>query len=413
MSSLFGSAGGGPSDRPPPIYGPATAGASPTVNSMWQQKISMVPLTLEPTTDPVWPEDEAQEEWSSREAGREYPLLAPADEAQEMAKGLRVELPDRLLGHVLKLPPNPWLATAGYGYYGLYVPTIFSAAPGITPRRLRLKLTFYDASEERSPRLPIACQLYPGTEVTTEITNIGEFRIDLGQAFKKTMWVFWPEMPEVLTARIGGSLDLKKVRARVQAAGLNSHRCEWRIADTEIAYVFNPACVVQVPKGAQLAVRARLHVEARKKIALVFYRNYFRTTVPMHYVLRGARGEAISSDNLPDGSDVILRQPGVLYSDEPTTFPRAGSSSVNQISAHATDVSPADKASQAAFDMTTYDNDQDVEWPLDALSVHPEKVTPQPVSFIDELSRLASLVDSGHLTREEFDQLKAKLIAGS
>jgi len=32
-------------------------------------------------------------------------------------------------------------------------------------------------------------------------------------------------------------------------------------------------------------------------------------------------------------------------------------------------------------------------------------------SLVDELSRLAGLLDSGLLTREEFDQLKAKLIA--
>lgn len=37
---------------------------------------------------------------------------------------------------------------------------------------------------------------------------------------------------------------------------------------------------------------------------------------------------------------------------------------------------------------------------------------PQPGSLVDELSRLAGLLDSGLLTREEFDQLKARLIAG-
>lgn len=34
-----------------------------------------------------------------------------------------------------------------------------------------------------------------------------------------------------------------------------------------------------------------------------------------------------------------------------------------------------------------------------------------PVSLVDELSRLAGLLDSGLLTRDEFDQLKAKLLA--
>lgn len=404
--SIFGSMGD-PSNRPPPIYGPPAAGASPEMIAKWQQKITMLPLALEPTTESVWPEDEALEERSSQDAGQEYPPLAPPEESREMVDKLRVELPDRLLGHVLKLPPNPWLATAEYDYYGLYVPTIFSAEPGIIPRRLRLQLTFFDAKKAQPPRVPIACQLHPGTEVSTEITSIGEFKIDLGQAFKKTMWVFWPEMPEVLTARTGGSLDLKKVRARVQAAGLNSHRCEWRIADTEIAYVFNPACVVQVPKGAQLAVLARLHVEARKRIALVFYRNYFRTSRPMVYILRGIGGEAISSDNLPDGSEVILRQPGVLYADESTMFARLGPSSTQQIDAGATDISPPAMSSDVPFDRS-----QDVEPLFDRAAFHSETGAPQSSSLVHELDRLAWLLSTGHLTRKEFDLLKAKLIAG-
>ena len=36
---------------------------------------------------------------------------------------------------------------------------------------------------------------------------------------------------------------------------------------------------------------------------------------------------------------------------------------------------------------------------------------PASASLVDELSRLAGLLDSGLLTREEFDQLKAKLIS--
>lgn len=40
------------------------------------------------------------------------------------------------------------------------------------------------------------------------------------------------------------------------------------------------------------------------------------------------------------------------------------------------------------------------------------RAQPGAAPLVDELSRLASLLDSGLLTREEFDQLKAKLIAG-
>ena len=421
MSSLFGSAGGGPPDRPPSVHGPATAAASSRISTQWPHKISMLPLTLVPTTERVWPEDEALEEQASKDTGREVPRLATPEEARQMASELRVELPDRLLGHLLRLPPNPWLATTEYDYYGLYVPTTFSAAPGITPRRLRLQLRLEDAAKAEPPCLPIACQLYPSTEVVTEITNIGEFKIDLGQAFIKTMWVFWPEMPEVLTARAGGSLDLKKVRARVQAAGLASSRCEWRIADTEIAYNFNPACIVQVPKGAQLAVSAQLYVEARKRIALVFYKNYFRTSIPMRYILRDTDGAMLSADKLPDGFEVTLRQPGVVYSDEPTMFPYVGSTNVyvgppavDSISGKAPDISLTEQASPAAFDTVTADAPgQNVKSLTDPLSAYTEKITPELASLVDKLTKLASMLESGLLTREEFDQLKAKLIADS
>jgi hypothetical protein len=37
---------------------------------------------------------------------------------------------------------------------------------------------------------------------------------------------------------------------------------------------------------------------------------------------------------------------------------------------------------------------------------------PGSPSLVDELSRLAGLLDGGLLTRDEFDQLKARLIAG-
>ncbi len=414
MSSLFGSMGGGPPERPPAIFGSATPGQSPNISNEWRQTVKMLPMTLVRTTDPVWPADEVLEEWSSREAGHDFPPLAPAHIADQMAGELRVDLPDRLLGYVIKLSSNPFLATAGYDYYGLCVPTTFSAQPNIIPRRLRLQLTFEDATGAEPQRLPIACQLYPGTEVATEITNIGQFQIDLGQAFKKTMWVFAPGMPDLLTARTGGSLDLKRVRARVQAAGLNSHRCDWRIADTKIAYVFNPACIVQVPKGAQLAVNARLHVEARKKVALIFYRTYFETSEPRRYLLADPDGQAISPDNLSDGSEVTLRLPGALYSDDITIYSRMKSDLVDSVDQKVTDVSPIGQPSGAASDVTSpHDYGLDIKSAPDASESYSDNITAKPASLMDELSKLASMLDSGLLTREEFDQLKAKLIAGS
>jgi Short C-terminal domain len=46
-----------------------------------------------------------------------------------------------------------------------------------------------------------------------------------------------------------------------------------------------------------------------------------------------------------------------------------------------------------------------------AISSGDKQRQPGPVSLVDELSRLAGLLDSGLLTRDEFDQLKARLLA--
>ena len=403
MTSLFGAAGGLP-ERPPAIFGSATAG-QPSISSEWQQKITMMPMTLVPTTEPVWPDDEALEERASRDSGLDFPPLASDEEAKRIASEVRVELPDRLLGCVLKLPSNPWLATDSYEYYGLYVPTTFAAQPNIVPRRLRLQLTFGDATDENPQRPPIACQLYPGTKVATEITNIGDFKIDLGQAFQKTMWILWPNMPQVLTAKMGGSLDLKKIRARVQAAGVSSHKCEWYIADTEIAYVFNPACIVQVPKGGQLTVSARLYIEARKKIALVFYRTYCRTSMPRRYILGREIGQPVNSDDLADGSEVTLIQPGARDADEKTmySFVKSELPKESEASSH------ADKAPPAARNTIARGGDQGTDLPPDAVDENTQQLAP----LVDELSLMESMLDRGLLTREEFDQLKKRLIAGS
>jgi hypothetical protein len=283
------------------------------------QQINWLPLTLEPTQDPVWPEDEEEEIRRIRTTGKAIPELMTPSQALQTVEEIHVWLPDRLFGCMLKLGSKKFLATENFTYYGLYVPTNFSADFGITPRRLRLRLTLDDAGDAVPPLVPVACYLHPGPEITTRITNLGEFSIDLGGVVK-VIKTIWPTMPDILTARTGGSIDLTKVYAKVQAAGLSSHVCDWRIADTNIAYNFNPACVVQVPNGAELAVNASLHVEARRRIAKVFYKSYYRTARPMRYVLSKANGEPVDPRRLREGTSLTLRQPGVIYADERTAY---------------------------------------------------------------------------------------------
>ena len=262
-------------------------------------------LTLEPTSDPVWAEDEAQEEEDLRRDGSEFPSLASDVEARRTAGDVHVALPDRLIARAVAPPEGDF----NHIYYLFSVPTAFSAAQGVTPRRLRLQLEFEDSNENIPPRIPIACHLDPETEVTTETIHLGELKIDFGPLQK-----LWPALPNVLTARTGGSLDLKKVRARVQASGLNSHQCGWRIADTEIAYDFNPSCIVQVPVDACLSVSASLHVEVWKRWAGLFHKTYLITAKPAFYLL--AASAFPSSDAILERSD----QEKLTYSSENNTI---------------------------------------------------------------------------------------------
>jgi aminoglycoside 6'-N-acetyltransferase len=308
--SQFGSSGW-PLDVSASSYYEATQRARAEAE---QQHVVMTPVTLVPTTDPVWPEDEAQEERSDKRAGRNVVVLAQPDQPTHVAQQeLDVRLPDRLQGTLL--PPNASAPTDGYDYYGLTVPTSFSANHGIIPRRLQLRLKFYDASQANSPLVPIAYALYPSTQVAKNITRLGEFRLDAGTASFKT---FWPAIPDVLTVKTGGSLDIKRVKAKVMAVGLHSQMCEWYIADTEIVYTFSPSCIVQVPRGARLAVSASLHLEARKRLALVFYKSYYRNAHPRHYVLSGSGGIPSERNKMRERSEVTLQQAGVLHPDERT-----------------------------------------------------------------------------------------------
>jgi len=277
------------------IYGPAVPGPQPGFH---QQRINMRPVTLEPTDKPVWPEDEVKEELEFQASGRNLPTLAPDAESRQTALGVHVGLPDRLHGYALKSLPGEAISLATHDYYLLSIPTSFSAPDNIIPRRLKLELILQDASGAKPPRIPVARRLHPATKVSTDITRLGTLKIDLAQALQQIS----PWLPDLLTAHTGGSLDLRRIRARVQADGRNSHVIRWRIADTKIAYDFNPSCVVEVPKAAQLTVNARLHVEVWKRTAIAFHKTYLIASRPTQYTLLNS----VQVENLATGTEIIL-----------------------------------------------------------------------------------------------------------
>jgi len=263
------------------IHGPAIAGPQ---GGAQQERFHGRPVTLEPTSDPVWVEVEEEEAAAYRKVGLPVPFLAPDSEAKRTAVDVYVSLPDRLMARVV--PPSEGDPT--HIYYLFFVPTTFSAARGITPRRLRLQLLFEDASGRTPPGVPVAYELDPATQVATKLVNFGKLKIDLGSALK----ALWPTMPDVLTAQTGGSLDLRKVDAKVQAEGRNSQQCGWRISDAEIAYDFNPSCIVQVPRASRLSVSATLHVEVWKQLAFGFHKAYLIMAEPAVYVASPPTGSS-------------------------------------------------------------------------------------------------------------------------
>lgn len=313
--SSYSDPGGFPSNRPAAIE----SWQSRTQYESRPDQVHMVPLALEPTKDPAWPEDEAMEEQASREAGREIPRKAGRREARKIAEELRLELPDRLPGCLLKLPENPIHPTAEYNYYGISVPTTLLAPPDLTPVRMRLRLILEDARGNAQPTAPVAYFMHPDTEVATEITHIGEFRIDIGTAVNSLLRLAWPWMPDLLTLRGGGSVDVTRTRARVQAGGLQNHECEWRIADTELSYNFNPSCVVQVPKETHLLIRARLNIDVRRRVARTFHKTYLETARPRSYILKETDYKTFELVK-PPAAPVIAVQDPDTFSDKLAAF---------------------------------------------------------------------------------------------
>jgi hypothetical protein len=259
------------------------------------------------TQEPVWLEDEAAEVEEFRRDGRQVPLPAPEVEANQTAADVYAGLPDRLIARITSPVDDP-----NFFYYLFFVPTTISAAPEITPRRLRLQLLFEDANNLNPSSAPVAYKLDPETQAVKKITNLGTLKVDLGSALR----AIWPAIPNIITAKAGGSLDLIRVDAKVQAEGRNSHRCGWRISDAVIAYDFNPSCIVQVPKGARLSISATLRVEVWKQVAVAFHKTYLVTAEPARYLIPLLAGPGREAD--PD-HDIILERPqrkSLMYSAE-------------------------------------------------------------------------------------------------
>jgi len=154
----------------------------------------------------------------------------------------------------------------------------------LIPRRIHMRLILSSTSNKaaQSRLSPVVCVFRPESDIHEKVQHFGEFKFDLWQAVR----AFWPAVPDVVTASFGFSVDFKKIHPRIQASGLMSHLCEWRIADEKITYNFNPIVLVQAPKGSGLGVGAELRLGLEKSFAAgVYHKAYLKSAKPKVYRL--------------------------------------------------------------------------------------------------------------------------------
>jgi Sel1 repeat len=253
---------------------------SQTLQTLQQQEVQTIalPVQMERTAEPVWPEDEAAEDELARGGAQAIPFMEDA-EADAALRSISVSLPDRLIAAPPQEGQKKDLALAyplaGCDYFALQVPVSFSAPESMILRRVRLDLVLSSENET----VPVAIQMEPPADVGVTVHEIGEVSIDLG----KVLAAMLPQMSGMFTARIGSKIEAVRVHPKIQASGLNKHEIRWRVSDSKIAYTFSPALLVQFAAASSITVSAKLHVEVRKRVMGAMYKTYGKNAAPRWY----------------------------------------------------------------------------------------------------------------------------------
>ena len=166
--------------------------------------------------------------------------------------------------------------SSGYEHIAFHIPISYSAPDSLILHGLRLDVALSSEGEVE----PIVIYMQPQTNVKVEEQKLGQFGIDIGKAIS----VLVPQMPPIFTASANAEIDIERVKPRVLASGVQRHNCSWRVADSRIAYGFNPALMAQF--SHTLTATISLHVEIRKRILGIFYKTYAKSARPMTYTYR-------------------------------------------------------------------------------------------------------------------------------
>jgi hypothetical protein len=245
-----------------------------------QEQATGMPVRLERTTEPVWPEDEAAEEAELARPGATPVPFMEDDEADAVLRSISVTLPDRLTALSPQDSQKKTLGLAhpvpGIDHIALQVPVSFSAPESLILRRVRLTLVF---SSDNTAIPPVAICMEPRSDVEVKTREIGEAGVDLG----KVLTAMLPLASGMFTARVGSKIETVSVHPKVKAYGVNLHECWWRVSDSEIAYGFNPAVIVQFAEAASVTVSAKLHVDVRKRVLGAWRKTYGKDADPRWY----------------------------------------------------------------------------------------------------------------------------------
>jgi len=177
--------------------------------------------------------------------------------------------------------------TPDWDYVAFKFPTsYYSTRESVILRRLELDLTL--SSEDNIE--PMFIHIEPGSDVAVEKQQLLEIGIDLGKLLSLV-----PHVPDIFTAKVGTELNIEKVNLKIQASNTMQPHCHWLVADTKIAYNFNPALIAQFSKSRTLTIYAALRVDVRKRVFGVFHKTYGKNASPMWYEYKAGQSAMIGS----------------------------------------------------------------------------------------------------------------------
>ena len=246
----------------------------------------MTPVRLVETDEPVWEEEEeAEDERLVTRSLAPVPKLNK-NESFVVLNAISVRLPDVLFvagPSEMDAMAAARVMPAGLGGltpYRISVPTSFDAPEELVLRRLKLSLKFRVGNRGRGTTL----WLEPKSSVTTTTRELAKFEIDLGRIAQ----MLFPQLADSVPVKAETSPSWTTVRPTVQAFGISTTECGWRVGDPTIAYGFTPAVIFGANQGAGVLVEAHLHVEVRKRILGVFHKTYFKSAEPRVYSVVGS-----------------------------------------------------------------------------------------------------------------------------